>query len=82
MKTFIKKIHIPTSPIASAKPKKNANWPLKSWNSNPYYNNLHKKCYYFNEQYKNYFKITKSLSYKCLSFAKRFFKYCIFNHWQ
>ncbi len=62
--------------------KDDTNRPLKPWNPNLYNNNLHMKCYYFYQQYKNYFEIVGLLGYKRVSFAARFLKDGILNLWQ
>ncbi len=40
------------------------------------------ECYYFCQQYKNYFEIIRSLSHKCVPFATGFLKDRILNQLQ
>lgn len=55
---------------------------FKTRNPNFYYKNLHKECYYFCQQYKDYFKIARAKSYKRLFSAASLLKNRIFNQCQ
>lgn len=61
-----------TAPAAPADAKINYDRFVKPWNPKIYYGNLHIECYYFCQQCKEFFKMTRSLSYKCIAFAVGF----------
>ncbi len=60
----------------------NTNRPLKLRNPNPYYGNLHLKCYYFCQQCEDLFEVARSLGYEHVLFAPGFLKHRILNRWQ
>ncbi len=53
--------------------------PLKPRNPNLYYGHLYMECYYFCQQYKNYFTVVRLLGYKRILFATSFLKNLILN---
>ncbi len=72
----------PVAPAPDVEARNNTNKPLKSWNPNLYYSNLHIECYYFCQQCKDHFEVAESLGHKHVSFAPGFLKNCILNWWQ
>ncbi len=85
MRTFIEKTQAPTAPAApapDAEARDDTDRPLKPHNPDLYYGNSHMECYYFCQQYEDYFKVAGSLGYKCVPFAAGFLKDRILNRWQ
>ncbi len=85
MRTCIKKVRdqalaTPAGPVAEARD--DIDRPLKPWNLDLYYPNLHIKCYYFCQQCEDYFEVVGSLGHKRIPFATGFLKDCILNQWQ
>ncbi len=55
---------------------------LKPRNPNLYYGHLYMECYYFCQQWEEYFEIMRSLGHKRVPFATSFLKDYILNQWQ
>ena len=84
MRTYIQKIQdqAPVAPLLSVKARDNFDRSLKSRNFDFYYSHMYMECYYFCQQYKDYFEIAGSQGYKRVFFATGFLKDCILNRWQ
>lgn len=64
---------------ALAGPRNNCDRLFKSRNTDLYYSHMHMECYYLYQQCKDYFKVTRLLGHKCVSFAVGFLKHYILN---
>ncbi len=73
---------VPAAPAPDVETRDNTDRPLKPRNPNLYYGNLYMECYYFSQQYKDYFEFAKSLGHKRVPFVARFLKDRILNWWQ
>ncbi len=82
IRTFIKKVQvlvIPAAPALVAEARDNINRHFKPWNPDLYYYHSYMECYYFCQQYEDYFKIAGLLVHKRVPFAIGFLKYHILN---
>ncbi len=65
----------------AAEARDDTNRPLKPWNPDLYYGNLHMECYYFCQQCEDHFEVAGSLGHKRVFFAAGFLKNRILNWW-
>ncbi len=88
MQTFIEKaqaLTVPTAPIdwtLDIEARDDTDRLFKPQKSDLYYGNLHMKCYYFFQQYEDYFEVTRSPGHKRVLFAMGFLKDRFVNRWQ
>ncbi len=83
MQTFMEKTQAPAAPAApDIEARDDTDKLLKPRNPDLYYNNLHMECYYFCQQYEDYFEVAGLLGHKRIPFAAGFLKDHILNRWQ
>lgn len=79
MRTCIEKVRDQAPAALLAKARDDFDRFFQPQNPNLYYGYLHIKCYYFCQQYENYFEVVGSQGHKCVLFAARFLKDYILN---
>ncbi len=55
---------------------------FKPQNPDLYYSHLHIECYYFYQQYEDYYRVAELLGHKRILLTVGFLKDCILNQWQ